>query len=484
MTPLLGFSPDKDTTTPGVITDCTSLIPYENGMQAAPSATTPTSTPALAAECRNAAVLTDLTGARRIFAGAQTKMYELSGGAWLDRSRVGNYAGGAETRWSYAQFGNAALCSNGIEAIQRSTAGVFADIATAPKAKIIFSVGAFVMALNVNDGASKPDGWACCASFDETSWTASVATQANNGRLVSSPGELMAGARLGEYAIAYKARAIYVGQYVGAPATWDWVQVPGGSAGCVGQDALCSIGSAHFIVGPDNFWLFDGARPVPIADGTVRQWFYNNSDPNYRYKTQCIFDEQNNRVWVFYAGNNSTTLNRALVYHVLTKQWGRADQNIQAVLNYVAPGVTIDGLSSISATIDGLPDIPFDSQYWLAGGRSLSTFNASNQLQLQTGAAPASSFTTGDWGDDEQLTTLTQLRLRYAAGYKPTTASGQAYSKMDEGDALTSGPTIATSDGRFDIMQTGCWHRAKFDFTGECRVTAFGAKNVPAGERG
>ena len=41
-------------------------------------------------------------------------------------------------------------------------------------------------------------------------------------------------------------------------------------------------------------------------------------------------------------------------------------------MDFISGGSTIDGLSSISATIDGLGSFSFDSQYWLSGGRSLA----------------------------------------------------------------------------------------------------------------
>lgn len=485
MDKLLGFTPDADPTTPGVVTSCTNFIPYEQGMKGAPTATTPASVPALAAACNGAAVVTKLDDTRRVFAGSTTALYELSAGSWTARTRgTGAYTGGTDTRWSFAQFGDVSLASDLTDVIQRSNgSGAFADIATAPKAKVIFSVGAFVMALNTVDGTygASPDRWWCCAASDETSWTPSVSTLATTGRLVSTPGQLVAGGRLGEYAIAYKAKAIYLGQYVGAPSVWDWVQVPGGEAGCVGQDAWCDIGGAHFVVGDDNIWLFDGSRPVPLGVGQVRQWFYNNSNPTYRYKTQCIFDRQNNVVWTFYPSTSSTACDSALVYHVQTKQWGSVTISIEAALNYIASGVTIDGLSSISSTIDGLSGYSFDSQFWLSGGKALSAVNTSHQLQLLTGVCGSSSFTTGDAGDDEQYSLLSKIRIRYAPGYAPTSASVQTYTKATEGDSLTAANSGTINDGKFDVLQDGRFHRAAFAFTGDVRVIGMGAVLTPTG---
>src|SRR5205085_1799563 len=158
MTPLLGFAPDADEVTPGIITDCDNFIPYNNGMEGGPAGVTPSDVPALASACLGAAVVENLAGARRVIAGAATKLYELVGGVWTDVSAAA-YNAGADSRCMITQFGDATLAVNKGDKVQRSTSGAFAAIASAPKAEIIFSVGFQVMALNVNDGAEKPDAW-------------------------------------------------------------------------------------------------------------------------------------------------------------------------------------------------------------------------------------------------------------------------------------------------------------------------------------
>lgn len=486
MIKLLGFAPDMEAPTPGVITECTNFIPYLTGMQAGPSNITPTDVPALANECIGAAVVTLLDDSRRVFAGTTTKLYELSAGSWNDVTRAsgGDYTGGADTRWSFCQFGNATIASNKTDATQRSVStGAFADIASAPKAEIVFSVGAFVMALNVDDGTEKTDGWHCSAAFDETDWTESVTTQSASGRLVDAPGILTAGLRLGDYAIAYKSKSIYLGQYVGAPAVWNWILIPGGDAGCVGKEAICDIGGAHFFVGDDNIWLFDGTRPIPIADNTVRQWFFDNSNPSARFKSKCVFDRQNNRVWVFYPSTGSDSCDSAIVYHVISKQWGRADRSIEAAVQYVAAGATYDTWDDYGATYDTLPDVSYDSQYWLAGGSALSVFNTSHQLQIINGDADTSGFTTGDAGDDFDVSQLCCVKLRFSAGTAPTSASMTNYYKMDSGEDYTTDATINMANGKFDALREARWHKASFSFVGNTKVTHIMPDLRPAGQR-
>ncbi len=484
--PLLGFTPDADPTTPGVITDCTNFIPTEKGMCGGP---TPIEAvpglAALGAPCRGAAVLVDTTGVRRQFAGTQTNLFELTGASWNGVSAVGAYTGSTENRWSFAQFGNVGLASNSTEPINAILSGGLSFITlTAPKARFIVAAKDFVIAFATNDGSfgDQPDRWWCSAFQDYTTWTPSVTTQCTTGRLVGVPGGLTAAATLGAYVVAYKERGMYLGQYVGAPIVWQWDQVPG-EIGCVGPEAVVDIGGQHFFVGADNFWLYDGTRPIPIATGQVRQWFYDDLSATYRYRVMVNYDRQNARVWVFYPSVSSTdgSCDRALVYHLITKQWGRANRSIQACLTFVAPGLTWDTFSSIGATWDSLPSIPWDSQAYQAAGRSLGVFDTSNNLKTLNGQSDASSFTTGDVGDDWSATLLSAVRLRFLRQPSASTATG--YSRSVEGAALSTRSTATYSDGKYDLLQGDRWHRAAFSFTGDVEVLGVEPKLKVTGAR-
>ncbi len=481
MTPIIGFAPDAELTTPGLLADCSNLVPSLNGMEGGPSAIAPTGVPALADPSQGAAVVTKLDGTRRIIAGTQDAIYELLSGSWTDQSDTGGYAGGSTSRWSITQFGDATIMANRADGMQASTSGAFAAISGAPKAEIVFSVRDQVMALNTNDGSDTPDGWHCCGVFDHTDWTPSNTTQANKGRLVATPGPLTAGARLGEYAVAFKARSMFLGQYVGAPVVWDWTQVSGGDAGCVGKKALCDVDGVLFFVGEDNFWLFDGTRPVPLADGTLREWFQANSNPSFRFLTECVYNRAANQVWIFYPSTASEELDHTLVYHVKSKKWGRANRVIQTALEYVSPAATIDGLTDYAATIDTLPDVGLDSQYWLSGGRALSVFDSTNQLVSLSGGSESSTMETGDAGDDEAMTLFRGMTLRFKVA--PTSATMRSFNKRNSGVDFMEGPSSTMNDGKFDVLITNRWHRARFEFTGPVHVIGMKPNAAGAGKR-
>jgi hypothetical protein len=219
-----------------------------------------------------------------------------------------------------------------------------------------------------------------------------------------------------------------------------------------------------------------------VGYGEVRQWFYDASSPQFRYKTECIFDRQNRCVWIFYPSIDSTFNNKALVYHVPSKKWGKVDVSPEAAVNYVSAGVTIDGLTALSATIDGLASYSFDSQFWLSGGRSLALFNQSHQLQSMTGNSTVSTMTTGDFGDDDRYTMLNRMRLRFVPNYKPSSASVQTYVKDESGGTPVLASTDDMVDGKFDMLDSARWHRATFLFTGDHRVSGMSVNLIPEGD--
>src|SRR5687768_18078271 len=93
MIPLIGYAPDLPSFTPGVITNCSGMVPSLKGMKGAPSPQN-TTLEVLASACKGAMVLRKLDNSTRFIAGTLTALYEASTSTWTDRTRVtgGAYA--------------------------------------------------------------------------------------------------------------------------------------------------------------------------------------------------------------------------------------------------------------------------------------------------------------------------------------------------------------------------------------------------------
>lgn len=480
MIPLLGFTPDVEQTTPGVITACNNLIPYEAGMRASPSPVN-VGIDALSAACQGAAVTRNLTGNTRLLAGTTTDIYEVSGATWS--SVASGFSLSIDDVWRFAAFGNASLAVSPAANLQRSTGGAFSAVASAPKAKAIVSAKGFIMLLATNEGTygDSPDRWWCSAYFDETDWTPALATQCATGRLVEGSGPLTAGLRMGDTIVAYKERCVFVGQYVGGSSVWQW-SPPIGDVGCVGVEAVADTPIGHVFVGSDNFYLFDGTRPVPIGD-QVKQWWLDNSSSQYRYRTKLLWDRENNSVMVFYPSliSSDGTCDAVLVYHITAQRWGVVTQSVEAVINYASQGITYDSGSPLVSDYDTGPMISFDSPFWLASKSSPGFFGTDHSIYTFTGIAGTSTFTTGDYGDEEGFSMCTSLHVR--CSLQPESMTCHGVTKETSGAASVSAGSSSFDGSKFPLRQSGRFHRYTIEMQGSAEVSAIRPKLKATGSR-
>lgn len=469
MTPFTQFAPDIDPTTPGVITDCTNLVPTLRGYKGGPSGAD-VGMDALAAAALNAAVMYKLDGTTRLFAGAATKIYEKSGSSWTDVSRVAAYNASTTYPWRCAQFGNTSLAINKGDVLQSSTTGAFADVAGAPKAAVMCVVSGFVMLANTNDGVNDDlDRWWCSAYLDDTDWTPSIATQCTTGRLVDSPGAITGMKPLGDGVVVYKANSMYLGRYAGPPAVWDFDLLPG-EIGCSSHDAVMDIGNVHIFIGAEDIYTFNGSTVQPIGT-PIREWFFADLDPTYIGRIKAAHDRTNALVYFYYPRiGNSGNLNGCIVYNYKANKWGVAHRDIEAVVEYITGGYTWDTLPMIGMTWDDWPEVAYDSPFWTASAKFSSYIGTDHKIYSLTGASIGSQFTTGFYGSENDYTLLSRVTLRYLT--RPSSAiMTNYYQEFIGGDWTTEGTTVE-ANGRFDILRSAPWHKVTFGFNGDVEFTA------------
>ncbi len=478
------FAPDLPPTEPGVLTDCVAKIPTLKGMKAGPGRVS-VGLPALAAACKGSKTLEKLDGTQRLFSGSTTKLYEANGfSSWTDRTRAsGNYNLTSDIRWRFTQYGDVSLAVNKQDKLQFIDSGsVFADVSTTvPQASIVETVNDFVFLFDVKDQGSlgpfgdTTDRWWCCAIGDYTDWLPAIATQCATGRLKGSSGGLRAGRRLGSGVVAYKEKAMYLGQYVGAPLIWDFQQVSD-VAGAQSQEVVVPIvtgqgGAAHIFMGADNFYYYDGSRPVPIGT-PVKNWFFGRLNKDFAYLSEALNDSVNSLIYFFYPSTNSPngSLDSCVVYNYRADKWGVYDQDIEVAVEVTSGGLTYATLESTYSTYADIPDISYGSPFWFAGSKTPAIFDTSHIVQSLTGVAGVSSMTTGDLGDDSVNMLLRRVRPRYLTA--PTSATMTNYSRQNLGDTLTVGVSTSLTEGKFDVLQSAKWHRVKVEDTGDSEVPA------------
>src|SRR5512139_1977697 len=474
MIPFLGYAPDLDPATPGVLTSVTNVVPSQRGMKGAPTGGS-TGYAALAAECRGAAVMTKLDGTARFIAGTAVKLYEGASAAWTERTRgapssPSNYTMGTAGRWRFAVFGNSVLAvdGRGADVLQRSPTDVFADV-SGPKADCIATSANFVMLASTYEATNgdQSDRWWCSAILDETSWTASVATQCTTGRLVDAPGPIIGLRALGTDFVAYKADAIFVGRYIGPPVVFSWIHIPG-HVGSVNDECIVSIGTAHYFIGSDDIWMFDGSRPQAIG-APLREWFFRHLDKSNKHKILGMHDAfEGNVYWFYPTATSGGAITSAIVYNYRTNRWGAMTLTVEAVVNWQTDQMTYAGLGTLYSSYADIPTVSYDSPLWFASNRIPAYFDTAHTLKSLDGATASAQIVTGDYGDDTQFSLLRRVRPNYKSA--PTSATMTNYYKDDSGDNLTTGVTTTMVQQRFDVLLSSRWHRFQFDTVGNFEI--------------
>jgi hypothetical protein len=477
----IGYAPDLDPTTPGVITNCGAFIPSLKGMEGAPSPVSAGYT-VLPSACVGAATLTKLDETKRTFAGTISKIFELASDTWTDRSGS-TYQAAVDSRWRFAQFGNISLAANKGNIIQSSTSSVFANVGAAvPKAGDIETVGQFVFAFNTNDqgnllgggaGVDDPDRWWCCAKGDSTNWSPNAAVECASGRLTSVPGKLVGGKKFGANIVAYKQRGMFLGVYEGGAVVWNFDrEIPGG-VGALSKEVIVDVGTPdnprHIFMGFEDFYSFDGSRPVPIGESWVKETVYTELNRTMAGQCWALHDRTKARIYFYYPISDAGNPDKCVVYNYRTGKWGSDDREIEAAFEFQSPSATYADVGDSYATYGDLPSVTYGSAFWTSGYPTPAIFNTSHLLQTLNGVALSPTFTTGDIGDDVNEVLLSRVIPRYLTA--PSTASMVNFYRQNLGDTLTQDATTSqSSDKRFDVLREARWHRLRIDFTGDVEI--------------
>jgi hypothetical protein len=470
--PVKGFAPDAASNEEGILVEpCGNITPTLNGVEALPNSVDPGIASAASAIVA-ATTLEKLDGTFRTFGGSDKKLYEAATASWTDRTRAvgGDYSLGANARWTFAQYGDRSFAAQKGDVIQDSSSGAFADLTTAPQCSFVAVALDFVFAFDTNDATygDSPDRWMCCAAGNPESWTANVATQATTNRLTDEPGPITGAHALGDRVIAFKEQSMFVGDYVGPPNVWTFRAIPSQGLGAPSHYSTVNIESALLFIGQDNFYLYDGTRPVPIGTQRVAHHVLDEVlDWNNKKLVVGVHDRTHWRVYWWYPTTSSNgVLTKYVCYNYRSDRWGCGEKTVAFAWEYVSGGMTYDELGTYYSTYDDLPtNASYDTLFATLGKPQTAIMDTDKKLYTLTGTGSQLTLTTGDYGVDGVITVLQRVRPRFRTS--PTSATQTHMYKDDLGATeKTSIATTTLTNGAFDHVFAARWHRMTQVYTG------------------
>lgn len=236
--------------------------------------------------------------------------------------------------WSQAQFGEDLVfgprdgpvyywdATNGLStrAVALTSLSGASDVPTTQRLVFVSDVSRFVFCMGTNVlGSGTTDPMLIRWSDQEsvTNWTPAATNQAGDLRL-SKGTEIVSARQSREEILVWTDSSLYSLQYQGPPAVWG-ANLVGDNVSIASQNAVAHSNGVSFWMGKDKFYLYDGrTQPLPC---TVRRYVFDDFNTLQYDQVFAGTNEAFHEVWWFYCSDDSTTIDKYVVYNYLDKTW-------------------------------------------------------------------------------------------------------------------------------------------------------------------
>jgi len=194
------------------------------------------------------------------------------------------------------------------------------DVPTIVNTLTVSDTSRFVLTFGVNNYDSAtidPMLIRWCSQDDIFNWTPNVTNQAGSVRL-SNGSEIITTVQSRQEIVVFTNSAVYSLQYLGPPYVWG-SQLLGDNISIYGQNAAIIASGVVYWMGIDKFYSYDGR--VQTLNCDLRRFIFNDINTNQNLQVFAGTNEGFNEVWWFYCSENSTTVDKYVIYNYAEKIW-------------------------------------------------------------------------------------------------------------------------------------------------------------------
>jgi hypothetical protein len=404
----------------------------------------------------------------KLFAAGSTKIYDVSGvGVLTDVSKSGGYTpNGNNDRFRFTQFGNVIIGTNNNDPMQAYTLGTstaFADLAaSAPVCKYLTVVRDFVVtAFTTESSTVYPARVRWSGINAETSWGSSQTTQADYQDIPD--GGQIVGIRGGEFGLVFLEKGISRMSYVGTPFIFQFDNISRGK-GCIAAGSIAQTQGVSFFLSDDGFYMCDGQQVLPIGAEKVDRWFFANADESgFDSMSAAVDPVRKLIIWNF---KTTFAQRQLIIYNFKTQKWTYGNAGADYISDASTSATTLEGLDSISASIDALP-VSLDSILYMGGKYFLGGTNGA-YVVTYNGAPATGQLITGDLNAGGR-SVVTLARPQIDNGSATVSVASRTLLSQE----LAFGTAVAAdSENRVSLRSNGNYHRFKVTPTGDNWSTA------------
>ena len=342
----------------------------------------------IGADSRGAGSFRDNAGNVYNFVAKNTDIYQLDGGTFT--SRKGSLTGGNTDFWTFTQFGNYIIASNGVDVPQYYLMGTstnFANLSaintagTTPNFKVSGVIRDFLVTGNQSSNQNRIQ-WS--GINDIGVWSGK---QADLQDLPGSGGQITH-ITSGEVGYVFRQNQIIRMDYVGG-ATIFRLSVISPNRGAVYGRTVCQDNRRVFFYADDGFFEISGDSVVPIGVEKVNRFFDIDLNKAFSDRICAAVDPFNQlALWLYPSSNNTSNTtgicDRILIYNYATKKWSLAETNASTIFNQFVGAYTVELMDIISQNLDQI-NIALDTDFWSGGQLLLGAIDSDFKAAIFSG---------------------------------------------------------------------------------------------------
>ena len=324
------------------------------------------------------------------FVATRTNIYQLASGALT--SRKASLTGAADDFWTFTQFGEYVIASNGVDAAQYYLMGTSTNFAnltaiqtagTAPVFRVSGVVRDFLVVGNITNATNRIQ-WS--GINDITVWSGK---QSDYQDLPGSGGQVVA-ITSGEVGYVFRQNQIIRMDYVGG-ATVFRLSVISPNRGAVYGRTVCQDNRQIFFYADDGFYQINGDQIMPIGVEKVNRYFDLNLNKAYADRICAAVDPFNQlAMWLFpstsNAANTTGICDKIIIYNYATKKWSLANASASTIFSQFVGAYTVELMDILSQNLENI-NAALDTDFWSGGQVLLGAIDSDYKASIFSGTA-------------------------------------------------------------------------------------------------
>ena len=344
----------------------------------------------IAADSRGAGSFRDNSNTVFNFVSTNTNIYQLAGGTFT--SRKGSLTGSNDDFWTFTQFGNYVIATNGVDAPQYFLMGTstnFANLSTIttsgtlPNFRVSGVIRDFLVTGN-HSNASNRIQWS--GINDIGTW--SPGTKQSDLQDLPGSGGQITHITSGEIGYVFRQNQIVRMDYVGG-ATVFRLSVISPNRGAVYGRTVCQDNRRVFFYADDGFFEINGDQVVSIGAEKVNRFFDVDLNKAFTDRICAAVDPFNQlALWLYPSASNTANTSgicdKVIIYNYATQKWSTADASASTIFTQFVGAYTVELMDIISENLDSI-NIALDTDFWNGGQMYLGAIDNNFKASIFSG---------------------------------------------------------------------------------------------------